>query len=327
MESNEQGSLAKDTAATGMQYRLRRGDAEAVVVGLAGALRTYRVAGEDFTEPYGADEIPPAGNGIQMTPWPNRVADARWDLEGATQQLDVTEPARGHASHGLLRNTHLMLESQTPSRVALRGEIHPQHGWPFRLTHRVAYSLEETGALTVTQTLTNHSARPAPAAFGSHPFLRIGDEPSDELTLTVAADRWIEADERLIPVGTREADGTDHDFRSGRRVGADPVDVCLTGLTPAEGGRHEARLTAPDGRVLTLWSDPVFVYTHVFVTDRLPGRDAAVAVEPMTAPADALNSGEGLHWLEPGQSLTGSWGLIPPAAEAPAATDERTPRR
>lgn len=328
MEPNEQGSLAEDTAATGMQYRLERGRAEAVVVGLAGALRTYRVGGEDLTEPYDEDTIPPAGNGIQMTPWPNRVADARWELDGRTQQLDVTEPARGHASHGLLRNTQLMLESKTSHRVSLRGEIHPQHGWPFRLTHRVSYTLEADGALTVAQTLTNHSPQAAPAAFGSHPFLRLGDVPSAELTLTVDAERWIEADpQTLIPVGIREASGTAFDFRQGRQVGSAPLDVCLTGLTAAEGGRHEARLTAADGRTLTLWSDPVFAYTHVFVTDRLPGRDAAVAVEPMTAPADALNSGQGLRWLEPGQSLTGSWGLIPPAGEDTADTDERTTRR
>lgn len=327
MEANEQGSLAEDTAATGMQYRLERAGAEAIVVGLAGALRTYRVGGEDLTEPYGEDTIPPAGNGIQMTPWPNRVAGARWELDGRTQQLDVTEPGRGHASHGLLRNTQLMLESKTPHRVSLRGEIHPQHGWPFRLTHRVSYALEADGALTVTQTLTNHSAQAAPAAFGSHPFLRIGDVPSEKLTLTVDAAQWIEADpETLIPVGTREAAGTAVDFRTGRPVGSGPLDVCLTGLA-AEGGRHEARLTTPDGRTLTLWSDPVFAYTHVFVTDRLPGRDAAVAVEPMTAPADALNSGQGLHWLEPGQSLEGRWGLTPPTAESAADTDERTTRR
>jgi aldose 1-epimerase len=35
----------------------------------------------------------------------------------------------------------------------------------------------------------------------------------------------------------------------------------------------------------------------------------ALAVEPMTAPPDALNSGQGLLWLEPEQSWEGSWGL------------------
>lgn len=327
MQEHRLETPAQGTAATGMQYRLRRGGAEAVVVGLAGALRSYRMDGEDYTEPYGEDEIPPAGNGIQMSPWPNRVADARWTWNGTPQQLDVTEPSRGHASHGLLRNTQLTADLVSDHEVVLRGEIHPQHGWPFRLTHQVGYRLEEDGALTVTQTLTNHSPHTAPAAFGNHPFLRIGDVPSAELTLTVDHRQWIEADERLIPVAVREAAGTGHDFRAGRRVGSAPVDVCLTGLAPAGSGRHEARLTAPDGRTLTLWSDPVYAYTHVFVTDRLPGRPAAVAVEPMTAPADALNSGRALHRLEPGASLSGRWGIIPPGAQTTDRLEERTSLR
>jgi aldose 1-epimerase len=36
-----------------------------------------------------------------------------------------------------------------------------------------------------------------------------------------------------------------------------------------------------------------------------------VAVEPMTAPADAFNSGEGLAWLEPGASFAAKWGILP----------------
>ena len=74
--------------ATGTQHRLHRGSAEAVVVGLASALRRYRVGGVDLTEPYGQDVVPPAANGIQMSPWPNRVAGARWILDGVEQRLD-----------------------------------------------------------------------------------------------------------------------------------------------------------------------------------------------------------------------------------------------
>ena len=35
----------------------------------------------------------------------------------------------------------------------------------------------------------------------------------------------------------------------------------------------------------------------------------AVAIEPMTAPADAFNSGKGVHWLEPGAEWTVRWGI------------------
>ncbi|TFI23579.1 aldose epimerase, partial [Micrococcus endophyticus] len=106
----------------------------------------------------------------------------RVELGGAEQGLDVTEPARGHAIHGLLRNTHFVAEASSEHAVTLRGEIHPQHGWPFRLTHRVTYELDADGGLTVTQELENHADAPAPVAFGAHPFLRIGDVPVPELS-------------------------------------------------------------------------------------------------------------------------------------------------
>ena len=35
----------------------------------------------------------------------------------------------------------------------------------------------------------------------------------------------------------------------------------------------------------------------------------AVAIEPMTAPADAFNSGAGLRWLKPGEAWTVRWGI------------------
>jgi aldose 1-epimerase len=60
---------------------------------------------------------------------------------------------------------------------------------------------------------------------------------------------------------------------------------------------------------VTLWQDETFPYTHVFVTDQYPGRAQAVAIEPMTAPANALNSGDGLVWLEPDEEFSGSWGI------------------
>lgn len=307
--------------ATGTQHRLHRGSAEAVVVGLAGALRRYRVGGVDLTEPYGQDVVPPAANGIQMSPWPNRVAGARWILDGVEQRLDVTEPARGHASHGLLRNTHFVTETFSAHAVTLRGEIHPQHGWPFRLTHRVTYELEADGGLTVTAEVQNHTDATVPVAVGAHPFLRIGDVPTAELSLRVPADAWIRTGEDLIPVETLPVDGTDLDFRRGRAVGEAALDVCLTGLTPDADGRHRQTLLAGDGRAVTLWSDHAFAYTHVFVTDRLPGRDTALAVEPLTAPADALNSGEGLHRLAPHARWSVQWGLTPHVPDHPHEED------
>jgi aldose 1-epimerase len=41
------------------------------------------------------------------------------------------------------------------------------------------------------------------------------------------------------------------------------------------------------------------------------GADAGIAIEPLTCPADAFNSGESLVRLAPGAEWTGTWGIAP----------------
>jgi aldose 1-epimerase len=55
----------------------------------------------------------------------------------------------------------------------------------------------------------------------------------------------------------------------------------------------------------------VFGWVQVFTPDDHPGRGRAVAVEPMTCPPDALNSGIGLLTVAPGEEWSGSWGIRP----------------
>ena len=112
-----------------------------MITELAGGLRLFEKRGVPLTETFDEDRIPPSACGILLAPWPNRVAEGRWTLDGAVQQLDITEPARGHAIHGLLRNTGYRLVDRSESRLVLRAEIFPQHGYPFRLSHSAEYSL------------------------------------------------------------------------------------------------------------------------------------------------------------------------------------------
>ncbi|MET4058967.1 aldose 1-epimerase [Arthrobacter sp. UYP6] len=310
--------------ATGTQYQITRrtpaGRAEARIASLAGALRSYTVDGTEYVETYPDTSPPPSASGILLAPWPNRVAGGKWTLDGQTQQLDITEPARGNASHGLLRNTgyspaanaDAAADGEAESSLTLRAEVFAQHGYPFHLLHEAAYSLDDDGGLRVRQSLTNVGQGRAPFALGAHPFLRIGSVPVEDLTLTVAGEIRLTVDERLIPVG-REPVAGDCDFRAGRRIGNQDLDSAYT-ILALEDGEHRHRLAAPDGRSVTLWSGPEFGYVHVFLTDQLPGRTRAVALEPMTAPANALNSGDGLRWLEPGSTFTAEWGIRPEQA-------------
>lgn len=300
----------RDTArpATGTQYRLEKGNAAAVVASLGGALRSYTAAGTQLVETYADESIPPSAAGILLAPWANRIAGARWELDGQEQQLDVTEPKLQNAIHGLLRNTGYTAVDHTPDSVVLSAEIFPQHGYPFHLVHEVRYSLDDDGGLRVRQSLANAGTGRAPFALGAHPFLRLGEVPSEDLTLRVDAASRLSTDAALIPTQKVNVSGAD-DLRPGRRVGGLDLDAAFTDLTAREGlFRHQ--LSAPDGRSVQLWAEQDFGYVHVFVTDKFPGRDCAVAIEPMTAPANCFNSGDGLRWLEPGERFSAEWGIL-----------------
>lgn len=293
--------------ATGRQFELRRGDALAVVTELAAGLRFYSRGGVQLTESYDDDQIPPGATGITLAPWANRVEDGVWYLDGRKQQLDITEVSRNNASHGLLRNAAFTLVDESEFSVTLEATVFPQHGYPFLVRHLVRYELDEATDLRVRQTLVNDSQDRAPFVLGAHPYLRLGDAATEDLVLTVNARTRLVADERLIPRSTAAADGQ-YDLSAGTPVNDLLIDVALTDLA-YDGGVARHTLTAPDGRSVSLEQDELSPYVHVFVTDTFPGRSKAVAIEPMTGPANAFNSGDGLRWLAPGEAFTMSWGI------------------
>ncbi len=255
------------------------------------------------------DVAPPYGSGVILAPWPNRVRDGKWTHDGVELQLAISEPKTGNALHGLLRHADYEVREQTASSVLLGALIPPQGGWPFLLDTWVRYEARADG-VTVTHGIRNLGTSRAPYALGSHPYLRIGEYLVDDLVLTLAASTYFPVDERMNPTGELAVDGTPYDLRTGRRVQDVDVDTAFGGVTHRDGA--SAWLTAPDGSTLELVQDVDWGYLQVFTPRDFPrpeGPGLAVTLEPMTAPPDALNTGQGLRWLEPGESSEGSWGL------------------
>ncbi len=297
---------------TGRQWTLNRGAATAEIAQAGATLRGYRIGDQWLTEPTDVTTTPAAGNGQLLVPWPNRIRDGRWELDGLPQQLPLTEPARHNASHGLLRGAEYQPAAGSAESVTLRAAIFPTGGYPFRLDHSVTWSLGEHG-LSATHEVTHRASEGAPAApvaIGAHPYLRVGDVPIRECTLQHSGRTRVLVDERLLPVGEIPVKGAD-DWRTPRVIGDVDLDTCWGDLSPDTDGLIRHRLRARDGRGVDLWAEPAFGQVQIFVTDRLPGRTASIAIEPMTAPPDAFNSGIGLRWLAPGESWILSWGVQP----------------
>ncbi|MEO6505956.1 MAG: aldose 1-epimerase family protein [Terrimesophilobacter sp.] len=299
-------------SATGKQFELTRtsgrGLSRAILTEVGAGLRFLSVCDVQLVETFPEAETPPLGVGSVLVPWPNRVEDGVWRFNGVRQQLDLTEPDKHNAIHGLLRHVAYAVREQTDDAITLTATVFPQHGYPFQLDTAVSYRLEADG-ITVTHEISNVSAEAAPVAIGAHPYFRIGDVPTRDLTLTLAATTHFEVDARLNPIHELPVEETEYDFRGGRLVDDLRLDDGFGGVVFDDGAVARHTLRSTDGRMLTLWQDASFGYVQAFTTRQFPGRELAIAIEPMTAPANAFNSGDGVRWLEPGQSWSATWGV------------------
>jgi aldose 1-epimerase len=299
---------------TGQQFRIEAGPYRATVTELGAGLRELLFRDEPVIAGHEADELPPAGAGQLLAPWPNRIDGGRYSFGGADYQLGLTEPARGNAIHGLTRWTAWTLVSHDAGSVLLRSAPHGYQGYPFGLEIEAGFRLHPDSGLHVDITARNRGSRPAPYGTGSHPYLTVRVPVIDDCELSLPAASWLPMDDRGIPSGPPvPVEGTQYDFRRPRTIGATRLDDALTGLETDRDGRAWAHLSADGGAGarVSLWAGPGYRWLQVFTGDPLgpDRRRKALAVEPMTCPPNAFVTGDDLLVLEPGEAVTHSWGI------------------
>lgn len=302
------------TGASGDQFEITGGGYRAVVTECGAGLRVLEHAGRPLVHGYAESEMAEAARGQLLMPWPNRIRDGAYSFDGRDLQLGLTEPSRGNASHGLARWAAWTPEEHATSSVSLSYRLMAQSGYPWTVDLHVLYDLSADG-LTVTQTATNLSDRPAPYASGAHPYLTAGEGPVDDWELTLPAALRLLPDDRLLPVGEEQVADTAYDFRVARPVRDLRLDHAFGDLERDEDGTATTLVRDPrTGLGAALWVDRHHGWLMVFSADDgwHPPRQA-LAVEPMTAPPDAFRSGRDLITLapagRPGDEASVSWGI------------------
>ena len=303
---------------SGRQYEIRSGLQKAVLTEVGGALREYLVDSRPLLEGYGPDEMCTGARGQSLIPWPTRVRGGNYEWEGRRLQLDLSEPDKGGAIHGLTRWRNWEVQVLEHDRISFRYTLHACQGWPWVLDCRLDYKLDDDG-LSVRTTAVNRSQAPCPYGAGAHPYLSLGTGAGagaiDAGLVQVPARTYLPVDDQGIPTGHERVDGTGYDLRELQQLGGRRIDVAYTDLIRGEDGRARVKLMGPDQSAsVELWADESYPYLEIFTGDTLPEagrRGTGLGVEPMTCAPDAFNSGEGLITLQPGQSSTGQWGITP----------------
>jgi aldose 1-epimerase len=254
-----------------------------------------------------------SGRGQALIPWPNRLQDGSYEFDGRRHQLALNEPEHRNAIHGLVRWAAWTASEREPHRVVMEHVLYPQPGYPFSLTLSIEYALSDNG-LRVRTTATNVGTGPCPYGSGAHPYLTLGSATVDRLLLRVPGRTVLRSDERGLPIGTEAVQDTEYDFRQPRQIGSTTLDHAFTDLVRDEDGLARVELRDPDhGTSVSLWVDESYPYLMLFTGDTLPDvrRRRSLAVEPMTCPPNAFRTGDALIRLDPGGSLTSTWGIAP----------------
>lgn len=297
-------------APSGEQITITAGDQQAAVVEVGGGIRSYSAGGRKLVDGYRADEMSSSGRGQVLIPWPNRLQDGSYEFDGRRHQLPLNEPERHNAIHGLVRWAGWTAAEREPHRAVMKHVLYPQPGYPFTLGISIEYALSDSG-LKVRTTATNLGADPCPFGSGAHPYLTLGTESIDRLTLRVPGRLVLQSDERGLPIAKEIVEGTEYDFQQPRRIGSTRLDHAFTDLKRDRDGLARVELRDPArGMQVSLWTDQSYPYLMLFTGDPLPDVNRrSLAIEPMTCPPNAFRTGDALIRLEPGSSFMGIWGI------------------
>ncbi len=243
-----------------------------------------------------------------LYPWANRLAGFSYDGPSGPVELPRDSPllklgANGLPIHGAIPGA-LPWELLDAGAAGPRQELRARLDWKgpellelFPFAHRLELLARVEGAtLTVEVQLTADAQTPVPVSFGFHPYLTLpgSDRRAWEVELPVT--RRLLLDERMIPTGASEPF-----TRTRFELGDSGWDDAFAGLE-----RPAVFAVSSGKRRLELELMQGFRFAQVYSP---PGEDF-ICFEPMTAPTNALISGDDLTVVEPGGEFRAAFRLV-----------------
>jgi len=285
-----------------MELELHAGDMRAtldVTTGGAIAALTWRGIKllQPVSDPRLAAQQGRAVAAYPLIPYANRIAQARFTLDGQTYHLAQNFVGEPHSLHGnaWMRPWSVAVASPICARLTLshRPPADPVTEWPFAYDAEQLFTLTND-RLTVALSLRNTDTRHFPAGLGLHPYVA----RTRNALLQFDADTIWQPGPDSLPTNP-EAVPVDLCFTPAKAIGDRVLDACFAGW----GG--EAIATMPEhGIALHIESGPPLDHFQVYTPK---GADYC-GLEPVSNLPDAINrmesiSDQGMKMLAPGEAL------------------------
>jgi aldose 1-epimerase len=233
-----------------------------------------------------------------LYPWANRLAGFGYGTGSATVELPRTSPLlkldkHGLPIHGVIPGA-LSWELLNEPGSGARDSLHARMRWerpellalfPFRHTVELRARVERAALRIETEVHAEDGA--VPVAFGYHPYLTLPGAKRGSWEVTLPVRERLALDDEMIPTGASEA-----------------FDQRRFALAESDWDDAFARLTEPPTFVLSggrrrieLKLDGGYSFAQLYA----PSGERFACFEPMTAPTNALVSGDGLRFARPGE--------------------------
>jgi galactose mutarotase-like enzyme len=236
--------------------------------------------------------------GITMLhPWANRLGSDSYSCAGAAARIDGTElgisrDPHGLAIHGLAIPGSWTVTEDGPASCFATASFGALAAFPFPHRVDVRLTLDSTTLIVLT-TLWPLTAQPVPVAFGWHPYFVCDRRPG--CTVAFPDRHRLELDARRLPTGSATSCPEE-------RVPLAHAQFDDAFGELADGAAFELR---DDRRTIRVTHDHGYPFAQVFAPPDAP----VVSLEPMTAPADALRSGQQIRLAHPGRPYTAEFAV------------------
>ena len=290
-------------AASDVRYTLRAGELEATYLPGCGMLAaSLRHCGEELLVPVndGQDAGEDTGLGIPLLyPWANRLGQARYAAAGKVVQLDAASPYLGVDGNGLLNHgvrskwlAWRVVEARADRLIAALAWESQEllTVFPYRHCLEMAVALSPR---ELSVELRVSAEEPTPISFGFHPNFRLPG-PRADWRLALPDRQKLNLDTRGIPEGTADVLPA-----SESRLEEAQLDTAFAFTQNAD-----ISVSAANRRI-TVQLVGGFRYAQIYA----PADPPMIALEPMSAPTNALLSGHGLRVALPGQDFRAAFNV------------------
>lgn len=241
-----------------------------------------------------------AFKGSKLSPFPNRLTAGQYSFEGEDYQMIVNEIDRNNNLHALLHCRPFevvdTVDGSDNCQLVLRYQyLGTDQGYPFAYAMTVTISFGKEGTRFDTS-IENIGQGGMPIGDGWHPYFQF-DNGVEQLTLEMGAAK------RIFSLAGNAVSDT-HGFESGQELADMALDDCfqVTDINVP----FVVSMTDPSNEMkVQLFQEKEYGYCQIYS----PDSRKTLAVEPVTCPPNAFNTGESLVVLKPNEKWELGFGI------------------